>query len=93
MGTYDHKQILSDYANGRMTVETAMGHTLQHIDKLYELQTNANVNRYELRGRVDSLEKIVTTLQAEIARLTALIEKVLPKRKQKSSGKSPTDRL
>ena len=69
MGTYNHKKVLSDYANGRMTVEMAMGHTLQHIDKLYELQTTSNVNRYKLRGKVDALEKTVATLQSKIARL------------------------
>ena len=92
MGTYDHKQILSDYANGRMTVEMAMGHALQHIEKLYELQTTANINRYELRGRVDTLDKTVSTLQAEVARLVAFIEKLLPKQKQKSSDKSQKDK-
>jgi hypothetical protein len=91
MGTYDHKQILSDYANGRITVEMAMGHTLQQIDKLYDLQTTANVNRYELRGRVDTFERTVIALQAEVARLTALIEKILSKSKQNSSGKSQTN--
>ena len=84
MGTYDHKKVLSDYANGSMTVEMAVGHTLQHIDKLYDLQTTANINRYELRGRVDTLDKIVSTLQAEVARLVALIEKFRPRQKQKS---------
>jgi uncharacterized small protein (DUF1192 family) len=83
MGTYDHKQILLEYASDRMPVEMAMGHTLQHLDKLYELQTNANLNRYELRGRVDTLEKTVATLQAEVARLTALLEKCAPQRKGK----------
>jgi len=77
MGTYDHKRILLDYVNGRMTVEMAMGHTLQHLDKLYDLQTTANVNRYALRGQVDTLEKTVSTLQAEIVRLTRLVEKCL----------------
>lgn len=81
MGTYDHKKILSDYANGKMTVEMAVGHTLQHIDKLYDLQTTANINRYELRGRVDMLDKMVSALQKEVARLAALIEKLLPRRK------------
>ncbi len=81
MGTYDHKKILSDYANGKMTVEMAVGHTLQHIDKLYDLQTTANINRYELRGRVDRLDKMVSALQKEVARLAALIEKFLPRRK------------
>jgi hypothetical protein len=91
MGTYDHKQILSDYESGRMTVEMAMGHSLQHIDKLYELQTTANVNRYEVRGKIDTLENRVNTLQKEVARLAALVEKFLPKRKQKSSDKSQKD--
>jgi hypothetical protein len=89
MGTYDHKKVLSDYANGRMTVEMVVGHTLQHIDKLYDLQTTANINRYELRGRVDTLDKTVSTLQAEVARLVAFIEKFL--HKQKFSGKSQKD--
>jgi hypothetical protein len=76
MGTYDHKKILADYASGKMTVEQVMGHILQHIDKLYELQTTANVNRYKLRGRLDNLDKTVSMLQSEITRLTSLIEKV-----------------
>jgi hypothetical protein len=91
MGTYDHKQILSDYENGRMTVEMAMGHSLQHIDKLYELQTTANVNRYELRGKIDALENSVNILKKEVARLTTLLEKFLPKRKPKSSDKPSKD--
>jgi hypothetical protein len=60
-----------------MTVEMAMGHALQHIDKLYDLLTTANINRYELRGRVDTLEKTVSALQSEIARLTTLAENFL----------------
>lgn len=87
MGTYDHKQILSDYANGNITAEMAMGHTLQHLDKLYELQTVANLNRYELRGRVDTLEHRVNTWQAKIDHLTTLVERFLPKRKSKTSTK------
>jgi hypothetical protein len=91
MGTYNHKQILSDYENGRMAVEMAMGHSLQHIDKLYELQTTANVNRYEMRGKIDTLENKVNSLHKEVARLAALVEKLLPKCKQKSSDKLQED--
>lgn len=78
MGTYDPKQILSDYANGNITVEMAMGHALQHLDKLYELQTVANLNRYELRGRVDTLENRLNSLQAKIDRLIAGMENSPP---------------
>ena len=77
MGTYHHKKILSDYANGKITVEIAVAHTLQHIDKLYDLQATANVNRYELRGRVDTFEKTVNTLQLEVARLNTLINQMI----------------
>jgi hypothetical protein len=86
MGTYDHKQVILDYANGKITAEMAIGHGLQHIDKLYETQTVANISHYELRGKIDTLEKTVTALQVKIDRLTALIEKFLPKHKQKSSS-------
>ncbi len=86
MGTYDYEKVVSDYANGRMKVEMAMGHSLQHIGKLYEAQTAANVSHYELRGKIDTLENTVNALQAKVDRLTTLIEKLLPKRKRKSSG-------
>lgn len=79
MGTYDPKQILSDYANGNITIEMAMGHTLQHLDKLYELQTVANLNRYELRGRVDTLENRLNSLQTKIDRLMAGMENSPPR--------------
>lgn len=88
MGTYNLKQVISDYANGRITAEMAVGHGLQHIDKLYETQTAASVSHYRLRGKVDELEQVITVLQKEVARLTKLIEKVLPKRKRKSSDQS-----
>jgi uncharacterized small protein (DUF1192 family) len=93
MGTYDHKQILSDYVNGRMTIEMAMGHTLQHIDKLYDLQTSANINRYELRGKIDTLENRISILQTKIDRLTTLIKKFRPKRKQNTSSKQQKGQL
>jgi hypothetical protein len=88
MGTYDHKQVISDYANGKLTPEMAIGHSLQHIDKLYEAQTAANLSRYDLRSKVDTLENKVNGLQKAVDRLTASGEKSLPKRKRNSSSKS-----
>ena len=79
MGTYDHKKVIADYANGHITPEMAVGHGLQHIDKLYEAQTTATLSRYELRSQVDTLTETITALQAEVARLSALLEKsVIP---------------
>ncbi len=45
MGTYDHNQVMSDYEHGRITVEMALGHSLQHIAKLYEPLRAVNVDR------------------------------------------------
>ncbi|MBE7467776.1 MAG: hypothetical protein HS114_01370 [Anaerolineales bacterium] len=87
MGTYDHKQVISDYATGKMTPEMAIGHSLQHIDKLYEAQTVANVSWYELRSKVDGLENRINALQKAVDRLTALVEKFLPQRKRNSPDK------
>jgi hypothetical protein len=87
MGTYDHKEVITDYATGKLTPEMAIGHGLQHIDKLYEAQTAANISRYELRSKVDTLENKVHTLQKTVDRLTALVEKFLPNRKRNSLGK------
>ncbi len=92
MSTYDHKQILVEYANQRMDVEMAMGHCWQHIDKLYDAQTGANLSHYQLRSQVDTLEKQVTALQATVARLTALLEQPPPKRKRNGSGPAPQSR-
>ncbi len=84
MGTYDHKKVLSDYANDKITAEMAVGHSLQHIDKLYEAQTAANLSRYELRGKVDTLETVVNTLHMETVRLTRLVEQLHSGRNNKS---------
>jgi len=91
MSTYDHKQVLTNYAAGKLTPEMAIGHSLQHIDKLYEAQTAANLSRYELRSRVDTLENRINALQAAVDHLTALAEKFLPRRKGKTSGKQQKD--
>ena len=63
MSTYDYEKVLSDYDHGRMDVEMAMGHALQHIGKLYTAQ---NTNQRELRDQVNSLEAEVKTLRAEL---------------------------
>jgi hypothetical protein len=65
----------------------AIGHSLQHIDKLYEAHTAANLSRYELRSKVDTLENKVNALQKTVDRLTALVEKFLPKHKRNSLDK------
>ncbi len=59
----------------------AMGHSLQHIDKLYEAQTTANLRRQELRNEIKTLKEEVKTLHAEVDRLTTLLEQFLPKGK------------
>lgn len=83
MSTYDPKQVLTDYASGKLTPEMAVGHSLQHIDKLYDA---LKVNRQEWQAKFDLLEKRANTLQAAIDRLTAFMEKFLRKQKRNTSS-------
>lgn len=87
MGTYPLKQIMTEYENGRMPVEMTLGHTLQHLEQLYEAQTAANLSRYELRSQVDTLESRVSVLQAALHRLTALVEKCQRKKRRATSDR------
>lgn len=74
MATYDHKQVLPDYASGRITPEMAVGHSLQHIAQLYETQA---ATRAALDGRLN-------TLQATVDRLLAFMDKVLRAQKKRT---------
>jgi hypothetical protein len=82
MGTYPLKQIMSEYEHGHMPVEMALGHTLQHLEQLYEAQTAANLSRYELRSQVDTLESRVSLLQTALAALKAVVEKCQQKKRR-----------
>ena len=81
MSTYDYDKVMSDYAQGRITVEMAMGHSLQHIGKLYEALKTVNASRIDWQIKTNTLEKRVDTLQGAVDRLTAIIEKFRVKRK------------
>jgi len=69
MATYDYEKVWADYANGRMDVEMAMGHSLQHIGQLYAAQTAATADRQGLYKQIQGLEGDVKTLQAVVERL------------------------
>src|SRR4051794_10020176 len=88
MATYDHKQVFADYANDRITPEMAVGHALQHIDKLYEALAMVNTSRTLEQTKIDALEKHVHTLQATIDNLTARKATEPPMRKP-SAPRSP----
>lgn len=79
MATYDPKQVLADYANGRITPEMAVGHSLQHIDLLYAA---IKANRQEGRATTDALETRVNLHQTALERLTTWMDKVLAKAKK-----------
>ncbi len=93
MSTYDHKKVLSDYANGRMDVEMAMGHSLQHIVKLYKAQSTANTRRQEIRDKATGLEKEVKALRAEVDRLQTLANKLAALNLMVYSMKDDVDNL
>ena len=86
MATYDPKQVLTDYANGRITPEMAVGHSLQHIDLLYAA---LKANRQEGRATTDALETRVNLHQSALERLTAWMEKVLAKPKKSNATGQP----
>ena len=79
MATYDHKQVLADYAAGRITPEMAVGHSLQHIAQLYEAQATTGA---ALDGRVNGL-------QVAVDRLTAFMDKVLRTQKKRIAPHQP----
>jgi hypothetical protein len=89
MATYDHKQVLADYDNGKLTPEMAVGHSLQHIDKLYAAHAAATTDRRAEQTKVDALEKRVNTMQAAIDRLTAFMDKVLRAQKKRTAPSQP----
>jgi hypothetical protein len=90
MSTYDYKQVLADYASGKITPEMAVGHSLQHIAKLYEAQATASIEwRTEWRPEIDALKKQVNLVQATVDRLKALIDKARANRKPRSSPSRP----
>lgn len=78
MATYDHRQVLADYAHGKLTPEMAVGHSLQHIEQLYAAQAAA---RSEWRAEIDALKTQLTQTQATVDRLYTLIEKARTKQK------------
>lgn len=82
MATYDNRQVLTDYANGKLTPEMAVGHSLQHIDLLYKAQA-------ALRTELDALKTHVNTHQTALDRLTAFMEKVLRKPKKLNAPTQP----
>ncbi len=86
MATYDHKQLLADYANGKITPEMAVGHSLQHIDLLYAA---LKANRQEGRATTDALATRANLHQSALDRLTAWMEKMLTKQKKSSAPGQP----
>lgn len=66
MATYNPKQLLNDYANGRMTPEMAVGHSLQHINLLYEAQASATAERSALRLELNQLQAAFKRLQQAV---------------------------
>ncbi len=67
MGTYDHQKILTDWSNGTLTADMAIGHSLQHIAQLYELLAQ---QRKSVNDKVNHLENKVNSLQVQLDRLT-----------------------
>ncbi|MFN8492548.1 MAG: hypothetical protein U0350_33410 [Caldilineaceae bacterium] len=77
MSTYPIEKILFDYEHNRMDGEMALGHSLQHISKLYAAQASADAERQLLRQKVNALEAWLQTLQAKSDRVQTLPESLI----------------
>ena len=86
MSTYDHKQVLADYDKGKITPEMATGHSLQHIDKLYDALKSS---RQEWQAKFEALDQRVTGVQLAVDRLQAVIEKARVKQKRQNASSPP----
>jgi hypothetical protein len=82
MATYDHKQVLTDYATGRITPEMAVGHGLQHVDHLYAAQATL---RTDWRAELHALKQQLTTVQTTVDRLQAIIDGARAKQKLRNA--------
>ncbi len=69
MGTYDPKRILTEWSNGTLTPDMAIGHALQHIIELYERQSIAEVERRKLQAQLNHLVNKSATNQATLDRM------------------------
>ncbi len=86
MSTYDHQKILTDWSNGTLTADMAIGHALQHIDGLYSSQK-------ALQNKVNHLENKVTTLQAQLDRLVKGVSQESEKKKSPTPNSDSAVRL
>lgn len=89
MSTYDHNKVLADYASGKITPEMAVGHSLQHISKLYEAQAEAKAVRLNQQSQLERIDQRVTTLQTAVDRLMAFMDKVLRAQKKRVPTTQP----
>ncbi len=78
MSTYDHQKILTDWSNGTLTADMAIGHSLQHIAQLYELLAQ---QRKSNSDKVNHLENKVNALQVQLDRLVKGVSQESEKKK------------
>ncbi len=79
MSTYDHKRVLTDWSNGTLTADMAIGHALQHIAELYELLAQ---QRKSCSDKVNHLENKVNALQVQVDRLVKSLSPQVEKTKR-----------
>jgi len=68
MGTYDPRKLLADWGGQRITADMAIGHILQHIVQLYELQVPG------LKRRQPEAESDMSQLQIQVDRLQQIVD-------------------
>lgn len=71
MSTYPIEKVLFEYEHGRMEVEMAMGHSLQHIAQLSATQATTVAEQQVLRQKIGTIENLLHSVQSKLDRLVA----------------------
>src|SRR3954470_6025990 len=90
MSTYDFDKILTEYANGRMSVEMTLGHALQHIGKLY---TSSAALATGQREQTASLTETIQQLRADVDSLIAHTGNAAARSGQATGSQNPLKRF
>jgi hypothetical protein len=93
MSTYPIEKVLFEYEHGRMDVEMAMGHSLQHIAHLAATQAATAAEQQALRQKIGALESLLHSVQSKLDRLPPLQEDLTTLNRTVAGLQTQVDRL
>lgn len=93
MSTYPIDKVLFDYEHGRMDIEMAMSHSLQHIAQLATTQATTTAEQQALRQKIGTLESLLHSVQSKLDRLPPLHEGLTTLNRTVAGLQAQVDRL